>query len=52
VLGVVLRDDRGASSHQHVNMVVLIMIHRVSGFDIFFRILFERFCYPFQWSQP
>jgi hypothetical protein len=36
VLCAVLYDDRGVSPHQHVSMVVLIRIHRVSSFGSFF----------------
>jgi hypothetical protein len=36
VLDAVLRDDRGVLPHQYVNKVILIWIHRVSGFRSFF----------------
>jgi hypothetical protein len=35
VLDAILRDDIGASSHLHVNMIVLIRIHQILSFHFF-----------------
>jgi hypothetical protein len=42
VLGTVLWDDKSTPPHQLVSRVVLVSTPRVSGFDYFFGVLFER----------
>jgi hypothetical protein len=43
VLGAVLRDARGVSSHPHVSQVVWFVLIGVSGFVYFLGVLFENF---------
>jgi hypothetical protein len=43
VLGTVLWDNKSTPPHQLVSRIVLVRTPRVSGFDYFFGVLFERF---------